>query len=400
MEAQASFSQMAIESLEIAANVDPYQSDLQVGVEIPAVLASGWVNGQRNVDIRPRLVDSSSGEARLIDTGAQISATRRLPGDKVDESLNLVAVNGSKINTYGQRVISFKIGRKTYQIQAVICDVTQDILGSDFISKYKLNLEWDEETRSELSIVDKKAKISQELRIVTVPTNIVRAHHLQPSNASQNAARVSQQTHPPLSRAHASRQAAIIFEVACMKELGKSPELSKNIKSEDALKIHDVQYQNMIKTHPQLLAPSFKGGTPTHGVYHRIDTADHAPCKAKRRPIPMDSEKAKKGKEVWDQMEKDGVIERVKANSNTDWSSALHLVDKPGGGVRPCSDFRLLNQKTVTDAHPLPLLRDFTSKVHGSKVFSKVDLRSAFFNIPIWPKHKHKTLTLSPWGGS
>ena len=114
----------------------------------------------------------------------------------------------------------------------------------------------------------------------------------------------------------------------------------------------------------------------------------------------MDSEKSRKGKEVWDQMERDGVIEKVKANSNTDWSSALHLVDKPGGGVRPCSDFRLLNQKTVTDAHPLPLLRDFTDKVHGARVFSKVDLRSAFFNIPIWPAHKHKTLTLSPWGGS
>ena len=94
----------------------------------------------------------------------------------------------------------------------------------------------------------------------------------------------------------------------------------------------------------------------------------------------MDSAKAAAGKEAWDQMIKDGVVEKVKAGTNTDWSSALHLVPKPGpgGGVRPCSDFRALNEKTLTDAHPLPLLRDFTGKIHGAKVFS---VRSIFHRI-------------------
>ena len=170
-------------------------------------------------------------------------------------------------------------------------------------------------------------------------------------------------------------------------------------KVEDAMAIHDPEYQRMIQKRPQLLDPSFKKKEPIHKVYHRIDTADHSPCKAKRRPILANSAKAEKGKKVWDQMIKDGIIEKVQPSTNTDWSSALHLADKPGGGVRPCPDFRLLNQKTITDAHPLPLLRDFTSKIHGSVKFSKVDLRSAFFNIPIWPAHRHKTLTLSPWGG-
>ena len=64
------------------------------------------------------------------------------------------------------------------------------------------------------------------------------------------------------------------------------------------------------------------------------------------------------------------------------------------------SHFRALNAKTLTDAHPLPLLKDFTGKIHWAKCFSVVDLRSAFFNVPIWPAHRHKTLTLSPWGGS
>ena len=131
---------MAAEAVEIAALTDPYKSDLPVGVEIPAVSAVGWVNGQQNVDIRPRIVDKSTGEARLIDSGAQISATRPRPGDAVDNSVNLVAVNGSSIQTYGEHEISFKINRKTYSVNAIICDVNQDILGMDFVNKYKLGI--------------------------------------------------------------------------------------------------------------------------------------------------------------------------------------------------------------------------------------------------------------------
>ena len=74
----------------------------------------------------------------------------------------------------------------------------------------------------------------------------------------------------------------------------------------------------MIKKHPQLLNPSFSKSKPVHNVYHRIDTADHSPCKAKRRPILANSAKAEMGKKAWDKMIEDGVIEKVKPDTNTD----------------------------------------------------------------------------------
>ena len=177
--------------------------------------------------------------------------------------------------------------------------------------------------------------------------------------------------------------------------------VKKKLSIEEQLQLHDERYIKMIQAHPQLLNPSFTKGEPAHGVYHRIDTPpDHPPCRTKRRPIIMNSAKAAAGKAAWEQMERDGVIERVKAGTNTDFSSALHIVDKPGGGARPCTDFRALNRMTVVDGHPLPLLKDFSAKIYGSKVFSVIDIRSAFFNVPILKEHRHKTLTLSPWGGS
>ena len=168
---------------------------------------------------------------------------------------------------------------------------------------------------------------------------------------------------------------------------------------EDSLKVHSKEYQDLLKSFPKLLNPSFKKGEPVHGVYHKIETQG-PPVTTKRRPIIANKAKNDAGKEAWEKMERDGVIERLPPDTPTSYTSALHLVDKPGGGVRPCSDFRALNAQTVPDVFPLPLLRDFTSKISGCNIFSVIDIRQAFFNIPIWPSHRYKTATLSPWGGT
>ena len=56
-------------------------------------------------------------------------------------------------------MLKIKINRKEYSIPAMICDIKQDILGADFIKKYRLGLEWDDFDQTELFIVDKRANI-------------------------------------------------------------------------------------------------------------------------------------------------------------------------------------------------------------------------------------------------
>lgn len=379
--------------------MNPFESDLPIGTVVPAVDAVDWSIGKRNCDIRPRLLDKATGKARLLDSGSQISITSKGPEDKIDHTLKLVAVNGSKIDTFGIKTIDVKIGRKAYPIQAVVCDIQQDILGMDFISKFKLNFEWAFD-QSELYIVDRKAQISEKLQVVTVPTDVPRIHYVDTLGTRPPDDPLVERFPTPAMRKVDNR--TVQFEVACMQKLDtEKSEIKKKLSVEEQLQLHEERYIQMIKAHPQLLNPSFTKGEPAHGIYHRIDTPpDHPPCKTKRRPIIMNSAKAAAGKAAWEQMERDGVIERVKAGTNTDFSSALHIVDKPGGGARPCTNFRALNRMTVVDAHPLPLLKDFTAKINGSKIFSVIDIQSAFFNVPILKEHRHKTLTLSPWGGS
>ena len=86
---QSSWNNLVVSALSVASEIDPYYKSIPAGTVIRAIDAVGWSPNQ-NCDIRPRLLDKSTGEARLLDSGAQISATKRKPGDKLDTSVKHV----------------------------------------------------------------------------------------------------------------------------------------------------------------------------------------------------------------------------------------------------------------------------------------------------------------------
>lgn len=76
-----------------------------------------------------------------------------------------------------------------------------------------------------------------------------------------------------------------------------------------------------------------------------------------------------------------GYIRKVEPGS-CEQASAFFFVPKTNG-KRPCQDYRYLNEWTVKDSYPLPLISDLMDKLKGKKYFTKMDIRWGYNNVRI-----------------
>ncbi|UYV84908.1 hypothetical protein LAZ67_X003957 [Cordylochernes scorpioides] len=78
--------------------------------------------------------------------------------------------------------------------------------------------------------------------------------------------------------------------------------------------------------------------------------------------------------------------------ASSPYSAPVTLAPKKGEGrVRLCIDYRLLNRKIISDSFPIPLMEDIVQKVQGARVFSCLDILSAYWTIPLHPKDREMT---------
>jgi hypothetical protein len=69
--------------------------------------------------------------------------------------------------------------------------------------------------------------------------------------------------------------------------------------------------------------------------------------------------------------------------SKSPMASPFFFVAKKGGSLRPVQDYRSLNEITVKNAAPLPLIPDLIDKLRGARYFTKFDVRWGYNNIRI-----------------
>ena len=80
------------------------------------------------------------------------------------------------------------------------------------------------------------------------------------------------------------------------------------------------------------------------------------------------------------------------------WSSPIHMVPKSDGTWRITGDYRAINNITKPDKYPVPNIMDFNTQMAGKKIFSKVDINKAFYQIPVLEEDIEKTGVITPFG--
>ena len=88
-------------------------------------------------------------------------------------------------------------------------------------------------------------------------------------------------------------------------------------------------------------------------------------------------------------MEQLDVIEKV--NDPTSWVNPLVVVEKPNGDIRICLDMRQANRTILREKHPVPTVEETLQEISEAKVFSKLDLNTAFHQIELHPDSRDIT---------
>ena len=286
--------------------------------------------------------DSKTKTRWLIDGGAVLSIipptlAQRLNGPTATK---LQAANGTQIKCYGIRQMTINLVDRAVKFPVTIADVSQPILGSDFLAHAYLAPNHRDGTLIDLRDLS-QLQANFDLNSQPIRVNLV--------------------------------------------EQAKDP-----------------CYQLLDNEFPSLSNPTFRIKEVDHGVRHFIPT-DGPPVQSKARRLSPEKlavakqeiEKlvelgvCERGKSNWSSP--------LLVTTKPCGSPCTCSQQYPCGGWRVCGDYRRLNNMTTTDRYPVRNLQDFNNDLRGMKFFSKVDLLKGYHQIPVNDGDIKKTAVITPF---
>jgi hypothetical protein len=84
--------------------------------------------------------------------------------------------------------------------------------------------------------------------------------------------------------------------------------------------------------------------------------------------------------------------------SKSPYASSFFFIRKKDGKLRPVQDYQKLNQWTIPNQYPLPLIPELIAQVKDAEIFSKFDVRQGYNNVCIKKGDEHKAAFKTKYG--
>lgn len=150
-------------------------------------------------------------------------------------------------------------------------------------------------------------------------------------------------------------------------------------------------YYDLLKKYPAITRPSTTPQAPSHSIRHFIETRG-PPVYSKARRLPPERYNA--ARQEFQRMMEEGICRP----SKSPWASPLHIVMKKDGTMRFCGDYRRLNAQTLPDRYSVPNIQSMNTNLSGKRIFSKIDLNRAYYQVPVADEDIQKTAVITPFG--
>ena len=310
------------------------------------------------------LVDEATKDRFLVDTGAvysviPFSSTAPPTGPAISSA------SGVPIPCWGWCRRTLRTGGRVFEWCFLKAAVAFPLVGADFLDWFDLMVDL-----RRLQLVPAKGAV---IALQAPPVGSVFATiGVRPSTPSPLQQRLSTNGSSTAALQHRLNSSS---STTAMVQRGATPD----------------EYTQLLQKFPAVLNPSKKLPPVKHSVLHFIET-DGRPVTSRYRRL--DSEKLVAAKAEFQDLERQGIVRR----SSSSWASPLHMVRKEDGSWRPCGDFRRLNLQTRPDLYTCPNIGDLTARLAGCKVFSKLDLRKGYHQVPVKKEDIPKTAIITPFG--
>ena len=331
--------------------------------------------GKRSLSI---LLDSGS-TGNFVSARVCTAAKIRIEKDGHPEELRMA--DGSTVKTEGRVKIQLRCGEYRGTVQAKVFPGLQKgmILGMPWFQKENPHINWTEGT----------VLVQQDRKWVQLPLQKMKEPAVQAVNiiSAKQASRII--------RKKQTDRAFIGF----IRKVEACTEGSEEVQQENTTDKWQsdlpAAVREVLQEYDDVFPDDLPKGIPPirRGFQFKIELEDNVP--PVHRPLyklsPLELEEAKKQIQY---MLEHGFIRP----SQSPYGAPILFVPKKDGGLRFCIDYRWLNKKTVKNRYPLPLPEEMFDRLGRAKVFSKIDLKSGYWQIPVRPEDVSKTAFRTRWG--